>query len=67
VSDARAKPHGRRPIPGHLKRERIVHDLVKAEKHCAACSEHRLIGEETSEHYEYIPAQVIVIEDVCKK
>jgi transposase len=68
ASEAKAKPHGRRPIPGHLKRERIVHDLVEAEKHCAACSEDlRLIGEESSEHYEYIPAQVIVIEDVCKK
>jgi transposase len=68
VSDAKAKTHGRRPIPGHLKRERIVHDLVEGEKHCATCAEDlRLIGEETSEHYEYIPAQVIVIEDVCKK
>ena len=26
-----------------------------------------LIGEETSERYEYLPAQFIVIEDVCKK
>jgi transposase len=26
-----------------------------------------LLGEETSERYEYIPAQVLVIEDVCKK
>ena len=24
-------------------------------------------GRETSERYEYIPAQVIMIEDVCKK
>jgi transposase len=27
----------------------------------------REFGEETSERYEYIPAQLIVIEDVCKK
>jgi transposase len=27
----------------------------------------RPIGEETSERYEYIPAQMLVIEDVCKK
>src|ERR1019366_6022138 len=27
----------------------------------------RHIGEETSERYEYVPAQLLVIEDVCKK
>src|SRR6195952_653480 len=59
---------GRRPLPGHLKRERIVHDLDEAEKHCAACARDlHEFGEETSERYEYIPAQFIVIEDVCKK
>ena len=61
-------PRGRRPLPGHLKRERILHDLTEAEKHCSTCAEDlREIGEETSERYEYIPAQVIVIEDVSKK
>jgi transposase len=59
---------GRRPLPAHLKRERIVHDLAEAEKHCASCAKDlRPFGEETSERYEYIPAQLIVIEDVCRK
>ena len=41
-------PGGRRPLPGHLKRERILHDLAEAEKHCASCAEDlREIGEET--------------------
>jgi transposase len=63
-----ANPRGRRALPAHLKRERIVHDLDEAEKHCAACAQDlREFGEETSERYEYIPAQLIVIEDVCKK
>jgi transposase len=63
-----AKPRGRSPLPAHLKRERIVHDLAEAEKHCTACDQDlREFGEETSERYEYIPAQLIVIEDVCKK
>jgi transposase len=45
-----------------------VHDLAAEEKHCAACQHDlRPIGEETSERYEYIPAQLTVIEDVCKK
>ena len=59
---------GRQPLSPHLKRERIVHDLTDAEKHCAGCAQDlRPIGEESSERYEYIPAQVIVVEDVCKK
>ena len=63
-----AKPRGRNSLPAHLKRQRIVHDLAEAEKHCAACAQDlREFGEETSERYEYIPAQLIVIEDVCKK
>lgn len=59
---------GRKPLPQHLKRERIVHDLTDAEKHCETCAQDlRPIGEESSERYEYIPAQLMVIEDVCKK
>ena len=63
-----ARPRGRRSLPAHLKRERIEHDLRAEEKHCACCNQDlRPIGEETSERYEYIPAQMLVIEDVCKK
>ena len=55
-------------MPGHLKRERIEHDLTEEEKHCSLCRQDlRPIGEETSERYEYIPAQLLVIEDICKK
>src|SRR5271170_3455266 len=63
-----SRRRGRRTLPAHLKRERIEHDLAEEEKHCACCSQDlRPIGEETSERYEYIPAQMLVIEDVCKK
>jgi len=59
---------GRQSLPRHLKRERIEHDLTEAEKHCSTCQQDlRPIGEESSERYEYIPAQLTVIEDVCKK
>jgi transposase len=65
---AEANSRGRRALPGHLKRERIVHDLAEAEKHCSVCAQDlREFGEESSERYEFIPAQLIVIEDVCKK
>jgi len=63
-----SRTRGRRPLPPHLKRQRIEHDLRAEEKHCAGCRQDlRLIGEESSERYEYIPAQFVVIEDVCKK
>jgi len=68
VSAAKKRTGGRQPLPRHLKRERIVHDLAEKEKHCSACQQDlRPIGEESSERYEYIPAQLTVIEDICKK
>jgi transposase len=63
-----ASPRGRQPLPKHLKRERIEHDLTENEKHCARCNTAlRRFGEETSERLEYIPAQWKVIEEVCYK
>ena len=62
------KRGGRQPLARHLTRERIVHDLAEAEKHCAGCGKDlRLIAEETSERYEYVPASMKVIQDVCLK
>ena len=67
-SSSKKRGGGRQALPRHLKRERIVHDLAEAEKHCSACRQDlRPIGEESSERYEYIPAQLTVVEDVCKK
>lgn len=68
ASQSDGQPRGRRPLPPHLKRQRVVHDLEEADKHCQECNKDlRPIGEESSERYEFIPAQLIVIEDVCKK
>jgi transposase len=62
------KRSGRQPLAKDLVRERIVHDLAEAEKHCACCGKDlRLIAEESSERYEYIPASIKVIEDVRLK
>jgi transposase len=67
-SASKKRTGGRQPLPRHLKRERIVHDLAEEEKHCSTCQQDlRPIGEESSERYEYIPAQLTVIEDICKK
>jgi transposase len=65
---ANHKRGGRQPLARHLKRERIVHDLAESARHCSCCGKDlRLIGEETSERYDYIPASVRVIQDVCLK
>ena len=67
-SASKKRTGGRQPIPRHLKRERIVHDLAEEEKHCCVCRQDlRPIGEESSERYEYIPAQLTVIQDICLK
>ncbi len=62
------KRSARQPLARHLTRERIVHDLAESEKHCACCGKDlRLIEEEISEHYDYVPASLRVIQDVCLK
>jgi hypothetical protein len=67
-TDRKKRSGGRQPLPKHLSRERIVHDLTDEEKHCHSCEQDlRPIGEESSERYEYTPAKLTVVEDVCKK
>jgi transposase len=62
------KRSGRQPLAKNLIRERIVHDLPEAEKHCGGCGKDlRLFDEEINERYEYIPASIKVIEDVRRK
>jgi transposase len=62
------KRSGRQPLARHLVHERVVHDLAESEKHCGCCGKDlRLIAEETSERYEFIPAVMKVIEDVRLK
>ncbi len=69
ADEARPKKRGgRQPLARNLTRERIVHDLAESEKHCNGCGKDlRLIEEETSERYDFIPASLRVIQDVCLK
>jgi len=60
--------HGRRKLAPDLPRERVVHDLPEEEKPCPCCGTPRtLIGQETSEQLEFVPAKVKVIEHVRLK
>jgi transposase len=57
------KPHGRKRPPRELRREPKRHELTMAERLCPDCGhERREIGIETTEQYEYKPAEVFVIE-----
>lgn len=55
--------HGRRRLPEHLPRQRIVHDLSEAEKLCPCCQTPRVcIGEEVSSRLDYVPASLYIAE-----
>jgi len=60
--------HGRRRIPKDLPRRTVIHDLAEDDKPCPCCGIMRhVIGRETSEQLDYIPAQLTVIEHVRLK
>lgn len=61
------KKPGRKPLPPELPRVRIEHDLLDSEKSCACGCELSLIGEETSEQLDIIPAKFQVLQHVRKK
>ncbi len=60
--------HGRGPLPAHLPRIPIEHDLTDAEKQCPCCGEARCrIGREVSEQLERIPASFKILEHIRHK
>jgi transposase len=67
-STSSKRGHGRRKLPEHLRRERVVHDLNELEKLCPCCTTPRVkIGEEISERLDYVPASLFVVEHVRPK
>ena len=57
--------HGRRRLPSTLEREKRIHDLPEDEKPCPCCGTMRhIIGKQTHEQLDYIPAKVKVIEHI---
>jgi len=60
--------HGRRRLPADLPRQKVIHDLPEEEKPCPCCGRMRhVIGQETSEQLDYVPAKLTVIEHVRLK
>ena len=67
TSRAEAEPHGRSPLPEHLERREVVHDLTEAEKLCPCCGQPRVcIGEQTAEQLDLEPARFFVLRTVKK-
>jgi transposase len=74
VKTGKKRPgHGRGPLPEHLPREVVRHELPEQDRACPCCGEVRAeIGHESSEQLEYIPAvfKVLVHQRVkyaCRK
>jgi transposase len=63
----RPRPTGRRPLPGHLLRERVEIDVSDTAKRCACGTIKTRIGETVSEKLDYVPARLRVIETVRPK
>ncbi len=62
----RQKP-GRKPIPDHLPRVEVIHDLTEEEKLCGCGCQMSRIGEEVSEKLDIIPAKIQVIRHIRYK
>ena len=72
--ERKARPHsgGREPIPPHLPRQEVLHDLPMHEKWCThehegVCWARQRIGEEVSERYHYEPPKVWIERHVYPK
>jgi transposase len=55
-------------LPAHLPRQRQEYDLPAERRQCPHCQKPlQPIGTEVSERLEYVPASLLVIEEVCHK
>ncbi|HYH63217.1 MAG TPA: IS66 family transposase, partial [Urbifossiella sp.] len=63
----RRDEHGRAPLPAHLERREVVHDLTAAERLCPCCGRPRAcIGEQTAEQLDLDPATFFVRRTIRK-
>ena len=61
------KGHGRREIPDHLPRQKVVHDVPEADRQCQCGRPMSQIGEDVTEQIEYQPGKLFVIQNVYPK
>ena len=67
VASHSRKKRGRKPLPDHLPRVDIIHDLTEAEKMCDCGHQMSRIGQEKCEKLDYIPAKVQVLRHIRYK
>lgn len=61
----KASPHGRAPLPEHLQRHDVIHDLTPAERLCPCCGEMRVhLGDQTTEQLDLEPAKFFVLRTI---
>lgn len=67
--EKRRKPRGgRKPLPEHLRRERIVHEVPEKDRACPCCNETmQSFGEDVTEELEIVPAVLFVKQHVRPK
>ncbi|MCF1455993.1 MAG: IS66 family transposase [Shewanella sp.] len=58
---------GRKPLPAHLPRKDVEHDLPAEEKVCSCGCQLTRIGEEVSEQLDIIPAKIRVLRHIRPK
>lgn len=61
------KKAGRKPLPEHLDRIEVIHDIPSEDKVCGCGSEMTRFGEEVSEQLKYTPARLEVIRNIRPK
>jgi transposase len=61
------KGHGRRPIPDHVPRRDVLHDVADEERTCGCGRERVKIGEDTTEQLDYIPGKLEVLRHIYPK
>jgi transposase len=64
VGEHTRKTPGRKPLPDHLPRTRVEHDIAESAKLCACGCRKTKIGEEVSEQLDIIPARIQVLQHV---
>jgi transposase len=64
VPEHRRRKSGRKPLPEHLPRIEVEHDLADDDKVCACGCGLTRIGEEVSEQLDIVPAKIQVIRNV---
>lgn len=61
------KKKGRKPLPEHLPRVDVIHELPEEDRQCGCGCTKAYCGEEVSEQLEMIPAQMKVIRNIRYK